>query len=490
MAKGSYIGQVKIGSDTYPVGSILYGTASYDTTNNYWTVNNNNLTTATFTDNSLTTGVTIHIKFNAINNADTPKLKVGAATEKPIVKYGTTNVGKSAATSWVTDSIVSFTFDGTSWVMNTGIDSNDMRTPASDTPSDVSTAAAVGVSTKYAREDHVHNIALATGDSAGQVKIAGSNVSVNGWADKAPLASPALTGTPTAPTADAGTNSTQIATTAFVATAISNSFAANDAMVFKGTLGTNGTIDKVPTNGYSAGATYKIITAGTYAGMNCEVGDMLIAIKDGPASGTSVINADWTVVQTNIDGAVTGPSSSTANHFALFDGTTGKVIKDSGIKLDTSSSGSTTKWLTEKGTWTTPSLADIGAAASGHTQAVNKGGTNITSYTKGDILYASDTTILTRLGIGDTNQVLKATTNGPAWSTPSVSVTNNNDGSVVTGVGFNEGTQPTFTQGTKASASVSDGTLIITNQGTDTFTEGTYPSLGTISKANLSISLS
>ena len=36
---------------------------------------------------------------------------------------------------------------------------------------------------------------------------------------KAPLLSPALTGLPTAPTAAAGTNSTQIATTAFVRTA-------------------------------------------------------------------------------------------------------------------------------------------------------------------------------------------------------------------------------------------------------------------------------
>jgi hypothetical protein len=38
----------------------------------------------------------------------------------------------------------------------------------------------------------------------------------------APLASPSLTGTPTAPTATAGTNSTQIATTAFVGTAVAN----------------------------------------------------------------------------------------------------------------------------------------------------------------------------------------------------------------------------------------------------------------------------
>jgi hypothetical protein len=43
---------------------------------------------------------------------------------------------------------------------------------------------------------------------------------------KAPLESPALTGTPTAPTAAAGTNTTQVATTAFVGTAVSNLVAA------------------------------------------------------------------------------------------------------------------------------------------------------------------------------------------------------------------------------------------------------------------------
>lgn len=42
----------------------------------------------------------------------------------------------------------------------------------------------------------------------------------------APLDSPALSGTPTAPTAAAGTNTTQIATTAFVTTAISNASSA------------------------------------------------------------------------------------------------------------------------------------------------------------------------------------------------------------------------------------------------------------------------
>lgn len=50
-----------------------------------------------------------------------------------------------------------------------------------------------------------------------------SNLTVSGTttiSGYAPLASPALTGTPTAPTAGSGTNTTQIATTAFVTTAI------------------------------------------------------------------------------------------------------------------------------------------------------------------------------------------------------------------------------------------------------------------------------
>jgi hypothetical protein len=57
--------------------------------------------------------------------------------------------------------------------------------------------AAVGTSTRFARQDHVHP----------------SDTS------RAPLASPTFTGTPAAPTAGAGTSTTQLATTAFVTTA-------------------------------------------------------------------------------------------------------------------------------------------------------------------------------------------------------------------------------------------------------------------------------
>lgn len=146
----------------------------------------------------------------------------------------------------------------------------------------------------------------------------------------APIASPTFTGTPKAPTAAAGTNTTQIATTAFVNQAVNASFAANDAMLFKGTIGTGGTVTALPAT-HSIGWTYKVITAGTYAGQACEVGDLIICITDGTADN----NAHWTVAQTNINGAVTGPASAVSGNFPVFDGTTGKVIKDSGVSPNT-----------------------------------------------------------------------------------------------------------------------------------------------------------
>lgn len=84
-----------------------------------------------------------------------------------------------------------------------------------------------------------------------------------------------------------------------------NLLATADAMVFKGTLGTGGTITTVPTGAsgkeYQAGYTYKIITEGTYAGNVCEVGDLLIAIADSTSGQSAVNNAHWTVVQSNLE---------------------------------------------------------------------------------------------------------------------------------------------------------------------------------------------
>lgn len=89
---------------------------------------------------------------------------------------------------------------------------------------------------------------------------------------------------------------------------VGDAIAASDAMIFKGTIGTGGTVTALPTT-YKTGWTYRVITAGTYAGQNCEVGDLIIALVD--RDGTGNLDSDWTVAQTNIDGAITDISATT-----------------------------------------------------------------------------------------------------------------------------------------------------------------------------------
>ena len=80
---------------------------------------------------------------------------------------------------------------------------------------------------------------------------------------------------------------------------INKSFAANDAMRFKGTIGLtsvnnytiNGVASEFPSKTATVGDTYRVVTAGNYAGIKCEVGDLLICIKADPTGNTT----DWTV---------------------------------------------------------------------------------------------------------------------------------------------------------------------------------------------------
>lgn len=86
----------------------------------------------------------------------------------------------------------------------------------------------------------------------------------------------------------------------------------------------------LPSTGYKAGQMWRVAAEGTYAGQDCEIGDLIICIKNH-ASGAS--NADFMVVQANIDGAVTGADSSTDGHIVIFNGSTGKIIKDSNVTI-------------------------------------------------------------------------------------------------------------------------------------------------------------
>ena len=142
---------------------------------------------------------------------------------------------------------------------------------ASTTSPKMDGTATVGTELAFARGDHIHPT-----DTS-----------------RAPLASPALTGTPTAPTATTGTNSTQIATTAFVNAAVEA--AQVGAAMFQGTVNANTTISN---SNYKKGYYWIVATAGTYVGDTCEVGDMVFAIADKEASYSA---SDFSVVQTNIN---------------------------------------------------------------------------------------------------------------------------------------------------------------------------------------------
>ena len=134
-------------------------------------------------------------------------------------------------------------------------------------------------------------------------------------------------------------SSTKVPTQQSVKAYVDANLAASDAMIFKGTIGTGGTLTLSAFNSlavYNAGWAYKVITAGTYKGVVSEVGDLFIATVDRSSGG---VNADWTVVQANLDGAVIGPASAGSGNVVTFDGTSGKLIQDSGLTLSGSNTG-------------------------------------------------------------------------------------------------------------------------------------------------------
>ncbi|WP_439587662.1 tail fiber protein [Hydrogenophaga sp.] len=98
-------------------------------------------------------------------------------------------------------------------------------------------------------------------------------------AGKAPLVSPEFSGTPTAPTATAGTSNTQIATTAFVQGAVSTSGTVGMLGLFRRTTAPPGWLKA---NGAAVSRT-------TYAALFAEIGT-----SEGPGNGSTTFNLpDW-----------------------------------------------------------------------------------------------------------------------------------------------------------------------------------------------------
>ena len=197
-------------------------------------------------------------------------------------------------------------------------------TAATAVPNNVATASSVGTSVKYAREDHTHAITLATGDANGQVKIAGTNISVKGLGGAAYLntgttsstvaagnhthsnmvtgssltANNIIVGNGSSAIKDSGisietavtiSSDSVVPTSKAIATYVTEQMAS--ALTYKGAISSNDTL-KPP---YKTGDVWVVSSAGTYAGKACEVGDYLIANKS-VETGTSVVNADWDAI--------------------------------------------------------------------------------------------------------------------------------------------------------------------------------------------------
>ena len=139
-------------------------------------------------------------------------------------------------------------------------------------------------------------------------------------AEKAPVNNPVFTGTVTLP-ADP-TQNMEAATKQYVDRLVSG---LNDF-----TVGVVDSSTPLPATDYKVGQTFRVAEAGTYAGQDCEVGDLIIVISDYTDSQK---DSDFLVVQANVDGAVTGPDASTDANIVVFDGITGKKIKDSSVTI-------------------------------------------------------------------------------------------------------------------------------------------------------------
>jgi hypothetical protein len=110
--------------------------------------------------------------------------------------------------------------------------------------------------------------------------------------------SPALTGTPTAPTAAPGTNTTQIATTAFVYDAVTG------LLDFKGNQSASGDPNYPAA---SKGDVYYITVAGKMggaSGKSVEIGDAIVCSADAASGNEAAVGTSWFVLEHNIVGAL------------------------------------------------------------------------------------------------------------------------------------------------------------------------------------------
>jgi hypothetical protein len=177
----------------------------------------------------------------------------------------------------------------------------------------------------------------ATADlSAGTLTMTGTTVGNNSHTHTSANISDSVSGITSTNTASTKVTQER-AVISYVENQINSKFAANNAMQYKGVINANKENELPKT--FQAGWTYKVATGGSKYGVALEIGDMVIAVNDVTASTTTTsanFGENWNAIQVNTDGHVSGPVSSTDNCVVLWDGTTGKLVKNSSYTISKS----------------------------------------------------------------------------------------------------------------------------------------------------------
>jgi hypothetical protein len=178
--------------------------------------------------------------------------------------------------------------------------------------------------------------------SAIQTQIDSKLATATASSTYAPLASPALTGTPTAPTATAGTSTTQVATTAFVGTAVSNLVASAPAALdtlneLATALGNDAAFSTTVTNSI---ATKLPLAGGTMSGAIAMGTNKITGVGD-PTAAQDVATKNYIDTAVLAPSNLTGPitSSGAATSIASQTGTGTKFVMDTSPTLVTPALG-------------------------------------------------------------------------------------------------------------------------------------------------------